>query len=568
LTETAPGKTRNTPTRDLVVLPALCVIVLIEFQMSIGVWRFIWPLLALSLLSRPALKVWACVLLVRVLLASVVTWSPLDWVLSPGFLVVRTAFAWIMLVQDKLLAGHRVAQTLCRKLLPYAGLVRKLLVAVAIGLVLAVVFFDVWPYAYLCLAGFLVYVTMRLPRPTRTTERGIRRGLVETGLVVASVLVCLALFELAVRLIVPPPPAARGMFFRAHPRALYCNAENAVVEHITNEFRRTYLVSDQGFRDRHYDKKEDSTYRILCLGDSSTMGTGAYLKETYAKVLERLLAEQNLNKRIEVINAGTGGYGVWQERIMLEEKGLALEPDMVILQLHPQTDVRDALARVGKVTRSYCLDWQKDVIEVWRRRRTTAPTRTLCRYSRGFAFVYRRYVQLESRLQRRLRGRFRRVVRRFPPSEDERPYWCEPSLSTYYPELEEGWELLEGSVCEIANSCRERQIAFLLFVIPALHEVCDGVLERVTDRFGIEPELYDVDKTVRLVREMCTRNGIDFVETLDRLRQLSDNRGCPYYITDGHIKAAGHAVCAEALCEYLMEAHLHDLIPYSGEPGE
>ncbi len=557
--ETTPGKTRNSRTRDLVVLPALFVIVLVESQMNTGVWRFFWPLLAVSLLSRPALKAWACVLIVRVLLISVVTWSPLDWAMSSGFLAVRTAFAWIMLVQGKLLARHRVAQALCRRLLPYPGLVRKVLIVVVTALVLGVIFIDVSrPYAYLCLAGFLVYLTIRLPRPTRTTERGIRRQPVETGLVVASVLFCLALFELAVRLTVPPPPVARGNVYRPHPRAIFCCAEDAEAEHITEEFRCTYATSDQGFRDRHYDKKEDSTYRILCLGDSSTMGGGVHLNETYAKVLERLLAEQNLNKRIEVINAGTCAYGVWQERIILEERGFALEPDMVILQLHPQTDVRDALVRVGKVTRSYHLDWQK-TLELWRKRRTTAPTKTLRRYSRGFAFIYRRYVQLQDQLQHRLRGRFRRAVRRFPPSEDERPHWFESSLSTYYPELEEGWELLEESVCGIANSCRERQIAFLLFVIPALHEVCDGELERVTDLFGVEPELYDLDKTLRLVRDMTTRNGIAFVETLDRFKQLSDNRGCPYYIVDGHVIAEGHAVCAEALCEHLMETNLQEL---------
>ena len=47
-----------------------------------------------------------------------------------------------------------------------------------------------------------------------------------------------------------------------------------------------------------------------------------------------LLATLRPNQRVEVINAGVSGYGTWQELRWLQETGLALEPDVIIVQAH------------------------------------------------------------------------------------------------------------------------------------------------------------------------------------------------------------------------------------------
>lgn len=87
-------------------------------------------------------------------------------------------------------------------------------------------------------------------------------------------------------------------------------------------------INSQGLRDREYSlAKPAGVYRVLMLGDSTTLGWGVKAEETAAKVLER-----RLGPRFEVINAGTGNYGTVQEVTYYKTRGRLFHPDLVVLQ--------------------------------------------------------------------------------------------------------------------------------------------------------------------------------------------------------------------------------------------
>ena len=80
--------------------------------------------------------------------------------------------------------------------------------------------------------------------------------------------------------------------------------------------------------------KPAGTFRILVLGDSVTFGWSLRGEDTYASQLASLLATLRPNQRVEVINAGVSGYGTWQELRWLQEIGLGLDPDVIVVQAH------------------------------------------------------------------------------------------------------------------------------------------------------------------------------------------------------------------------------------------
>lgn len=93
-----------------------------------------------------------------------------------------------------------------------------------------------------------------------------------------------------------------------------------------------YKINSFGLRDFEYpQKKPENTYRILALGDSFTEGFGVKQKESWPKILEKNLTSNIKDKHIEVINAGVAGYSPLLEYLYLKEKGLELEPDLVIV---------------------------------------------------------------------------------------------------------------------------------------------------------------------------------------------------------------------------------------------
>jgi lysophospholipase L1-like esterase len=80
--------------------------------------------------------------------------------------------------------------------------------------------------------------------------------------------------------------------------------------------------------------KPDGVTRILALGDSVTFGWGLRGEDAYPSQLASLLATLRPNQRFEVVNAGVSGYGTWQQGLWLAEDGLALQPDVVVVQAH------------------------------------------------------------------------------------------------------------------------------------------------------------------------------------------------------------------------------------------
>jgi len=78
--------------------------------------------------------------------------------------------------------------------------------------------------------------------------------------------------------------------------------------------------------------KPAGTKRIVCLGSSSTVGTGSsdLIKKAYPRCLERFLHSAGCAD-YEVFNAGIGGLDLVALHIYLKEIVLGIDPDIVIL---------------------------------------------------------------------------------------------------------------------------------------------------------------------------------------------------------------------------------------------
>jgi len=76
--------------------------------------------------------------------------------------------------------------------------------------------------------------------------------------------------------------------------------------------------------------KVEGTFRVVCLGDSSTIGAGVSKEETYCSILEGILKEKLAPIPVEAINGGRYGYSSYQGRILLEKYEEILRPDAVV----------------------------------------------------------------------------------------------------------------------------------------------------------------------------------------------------------------------------------------------
>ena len=94
----------------------------------------------------------------------------------------------------------------------------------------------------------------------------------------------------------------------------------------SSEWKSTYLANAQGFRSPEFNSG-DSRKKIVLIGDSYTFGTFVNDDETFGAIID------NQNPEIVVYNLAMPGFGVDQMLFALQNYGVNLQPDLVIVGL-------------------------------------------------------------------------------------------------------------------------------------------------------------------------------------------------------------------------------------------
>lgn len=92
-------------------------------------------------------------------------------------------------------------------------------------------------------------------------------------------------------------------------------------------------INSLGFRSEEVKPEKDpESLRIIGIGDSRMFGWGVPQEAPYLALLGKRL-DQELGTAVEVVNTAVPGYNTWMEVATLEEVGLSLQPDLVLLEI-------------------------------------------------------------------------------------------------------------------------------------------------------------------------------------------------------------------------------------------
>jgi hypothetical protein len=156
-----------------------------------------------------------------------------------------------------------------------------------------------------------------------------------------------------------------------------------------------------GFRGPEFPlEKPAGTYRIVCMGESSTYGTGIRADEaTYPARLGAHLRQASPHRTIEVLNAGVGGYTSAESLLQFIFKVQPIEPDLV-LYYYTHNDVHPRrFPTLSRDYREYSKSWYEPPrASGWRRLRQ-ALIRWVSPGSASIGELVRRYAEYEGRRQ-------------------------------------------------------------------------------------------------------------------------------------------------------------------------
>lgn len=199
-------------------------------------------------------------------------------------------------------------------------------------------------------AAVLVVMSLAFARALSRVDVETKRHLSATF---GSLLLCYVVAECGLRIWMPSlmnyGEASRGVYLNPYSSAqswLWTHQPfRDIVQH-TVEFTHRRHTNGLGLTGPDLRiEKESNEYRIIALGDSFTEGVGATEDAAWPMVLERKLSILPDN-RITMMNAGIMGSDPFFQWILLKEKLLPFEPDMIVVAVN-SSDVSEITVRGG-----------------------------------------------------------------------------------------------------------------------------------------------------------------------------------------------------------------------------
>jgi len=325
-------------------------------------------------------------------------------------------------------------------------------------------------------------------------------------------------------------------------------------------------TNSMGLRDREVSlAKPPGTFRILMLGDSFTEGAGLPLGEIVAKRVEATLNHGRCAGRYEVINGGVSSYSPLLEYLFLKHVGLALTPDLAVLNFD-MTDVHDDLvrtpiARLGP-------DGLPLAVPTDRRKETAI---LLPPISKPPLLRFLDPVEAlldQSKLYQTLRtsalGQWALGTVTLTPERLEAlglvgnvQYDIEAiTRDGESPGTRKAWDLTERYISGIQSLARAHGMAFVLVVYPHAQQVAAGESPGGRRRFGLGPGLYATERPFEILEALGRREGFPVINLLRLFREREPREGPLFRDDDIHHTVAGARVFAEGISSGLSAERL------------
>ena len=309
---------------------------------------------------------------------------------------------------------------------------------------------------------------------------------------------------------------------------------------------RPYHVqtNSDGLRNTEEFNKEHD-FIVLAVGDSFTFGPYIPNEDTWPAQLERLLdAALYPRNTTQVLNAGIAGYTIVDEYHYLHERGVNLEPDLVIIAFSPNdiSDMRslerEYLARpVEQVYRTSYARWARSMLTEFEHK--SAILRSAHNIK---SYIVRQQLQADQAMN----------------NPDDTDATCDPfqlDESSY-----EGscWKSYRDWFIRTSLFLKQHDIPLLLVAIPDYRQFSE---------IGYQ------DHAQRFVSELAAANGVSYIDLLPYL-QLELDIDAAYFMENtpvesskfaissldnykgnGHMSSHGYRVVANVIAQHLMDSN-------------
>lgn len=304
-----------------------------------------------------------------------------------------------------------------------------------------------------------------------------------------------------------------------------------------------------GFRD---DGLHGPVYAVA-VGDSFTSGDGVEAEETWVERLQQRVGQ-------DVVNLGVSRYASTQNERVLSRYGLPLKPRLVLWGFFPNDFYGEWIIR------RWLASGEPDIDDWWAKNmenapspnpdRVASPQRTAAPAEFGSGlrgFLYRHSISYEL-LKFGLRlGDYRQQGGVGPGGsilyDDARLHLAfrPDAWERWLNQDEETIRQTQEPILAARDQAEAQGAAFVLLLLPFKEAVYWDILRpRLAD-----PSQLDVERPTRLMLDFCAAERLRCLDLTPAFRQHAAQGEQLYFRIDGHWNAAGHALAANLIYDYL-----------------
>lgn len=336
----------------------------------------------------------------------------------------------------------------------------------------------------------------------------------------------------------------------ANFRGVHVNPEYTTVERLNARGQRGPLFP--------YEKPK-GVYRILVLDASFAEGYSVEFENLFSEVLSEQLNGE-LDREVEVINAGTGGYSTDQDLLFFLSEGYRYQPDLTVLVFVTSVLKFNVLDRYHPLHRG-----QKPLFALKRGKLTleSLPTQTWSR-EEELAIEQAKHSDENAFVPwKPERWYLVRMIRQFIESRRSAPMAAIPEASSsvesrriesedqslemviYDQREKRQWKMAEALLAELRQQTQKYGSEFLLVYAPEPADVYDRDRNLMTWPSAIEHNL----------RVVASRHDIEFLPTVSlfqaQARLLAKDGRYLYFANDPHWTPEGNRLAGLILADYI-----------------
>jgi hypothetical protein len=314
-----------------------------------------------------------------------------------------------------------------------------------------------------------------------------------------------------------------------------------------------------GYRNRAVPEQAE----IVAIGDSQTYGVAASAANSWPAWMDRMREEA-------VYNLAQNGYGPVQYLYMLENQALGLSPSTIVVGFYFGNDFYDTWATVYRYDAWKQLRDER-LVESFRPALETLRVRQ--ERPLGLAKKTKEWLSHHSILYRKVDyspiGQWLHRVQQILPQETDvnhlfqdvegtvvefRPRTRLGAVDLEDPRIQEGLRISQVVLAEMHDTAVEREIRFVLALIPTKERVFGDYLlevEHAETLAIVERLIENEDRSRAAIRGFAEARGIEVIDLLPPLKAVAGEAKIYPKHTEGHPNAEGYRVIAEAISRQL-----------------